>query len=305
MNLKSTRSGFGDCLVELGSKQDDIVVITADLRGSTKVKEFAQKFPKKFYDVGVAEQNLASVAAGLALSGKKVFATSFACFSPALNWAQIRQSICYNGLNVVIVGSHGGLATGPDGATHQSLEDVALMNVLPNMTIVAPADYEQAYLATKALYNLKTPSYLRLARPVNISFSQLNIEIEEGFNLGKAQKIKSGRKATLIGYGPILPEILSMLSARKLNTLDIFNVHTLKPFDFTAISKSLQKTKRLIVLEDHQKIGGLGSIVSYELVKEGIKCDLKHLAVDGQFGCSARNHKSLWKKLIDSLEILV
>jgi len=305
MNLRSTRSGFGDCLVELGNEQNNIAVITADLRSSTKVREFAQKFPKKFFDVGVAEQNLIGVAAGLALYGKKVFATSFACFSPAINWAQIRQSICYNGLDVVVVGSHGGLATGPDGATHQSLEDIALMNVLPNMTIIAPADYEQAYAATRALFNLKTPSYLRLARPVNISFSQLKIEIEEDFNLGKTQKIKSGSKTTLIGYGPILPEVLSMLSPRKLNTLDIFNVHTLKPFDFKPILKSVQKTKRLMVLEDHQKIGGLGSIVSYELAKEGIKCDFKHMAVDGQFGCSARNHKSLWKKMIDSLEELI
>jgi transketolase len=306
MEFKSTRDGFGEAILELAEKDPRIVVVTADLRSSTRVEEFARRFPKRFFEVGVAEQNLIGIAGGLAMSGKIVFVTSFACFSPAINWAQIKQTVCYNCLNVKIVGSHSGLATGADGATHQALEDVALTTVLPRMTVIAPADYEQAKTATEALAKIDGPAYLRLTRPATIDLNRLKFEKEENFVLGIPQRLKSGRKLTLAGFGPILPELLVKISRRKLAEMEIFNCHTLKPFDGRPILASIKKTGKLIVVEDHQKIGGLGALLGYQMARAGIKAKFIHLGVEDQFGCSARNFRSLWKKYIfDSLEELL
>ncbi len=307
MNLKSTRDGFGEAIFELAKSESKLVVVSADLKSSTRVEKFAQNFPKRFFEVGVAEQNLIGVAAGLAMSGKIVFATSFACFSPAINWAQIRQTICYNNLNVKIVGSHAGLATGADGATHQALEDIALTTVLPKMTVVAPADYNQTKEAVAILTKIKGPAYLRLTRPPTIGLNQVDFSPEEkNFVLGVPQKIKSGEKLTLVGFGPILPEVLFKIPVKKLAKMEVFNCHSLKPFEAKPILNSIKKTGKLVCLEDHQKIGGLGTLLASQIVKSGIKTKFVHLGVDDKFGCSAKNFRNLWKKyILDSLDQLL
>jgi len=299
MNLKSTRDGFGEAICALAKREPRLVVVTADLRSSTRVAEFARRFPERFFEVGVAEQNLIGVAAGLARAGNIVFATSFAAFSPALNWAQIRQAVCYNNLNVKIVGSHAGLATASDGATHQMLEDVALVRVLPKMKVFAPADFAQVKVVTSRLARLSGPAYLRLTRPPTVSLSQLQFPLKEKqIRSSLPQKLKTGNKLTLAGYGPILPEFLSGFTLKKLTGWEIFNCWALKPIDLKPILTSLKKTKNLLILEDHQKIGGLGSLIKEAVAESKLKIKITHLGVDDRFGHSARDFKTLWKRYI-------
>ncbi len=293
MDLRSTRDGFGKALLELG-KNLKVVVLSADLSSSTRAEEFAKAYPERFLNLGVAEQNLIGVSAGLALSGKIVFATSFACFSPSLNWAQIRQSVCYGQVNVKIIGSHGGLATGPDGAIHQALEDIALMRVLPKITIVEPIDYQQAYQATLKIADIEGPAYLRLHRPKT---SPVLLEIP--FEIGQAQVIQEGKKKTLIGSGPILAHFVSSFSERTKGW-EIINCHTIKPLDKKTIINSVKKTGEAMTLEDHQTIGGLGSAISEVLAEEGLNVKLRRLGVEDSFGESARDHLELWEKYIFS-----
>ena len=295
----ATRNGFGRALCQIMAENDKVVVVTADLRTSTRVAGCRQQFPNRFFDVGVAEQNLAGLAAGLALGGKIVFATSFACFSPAINWAQIRQSICYNNLNVKIVGSHAGLATGPDGATHQMLEDIALATVLPKMTVVAPADSEQAAALTRLISQQPGPAYLRLNRPKTLGLDNFKFNLAwKPLKLGLPQKLNKGERLTIVGFGPILPEFLHILPPAKWQRANIFNVHTLKPFNPKPILSSLRRQSQLIVIEDHQRQGGLGSLLGQAIASAGLKVKWQHLAVNGQFGHSARNFRALWRRYI-------
>lgn len=267
-NIKkdSTRNGFGEGLLTLGEKNKNVVVLTADLMESTRTHNFAEKYPKRFVQVGVAEQNMAGISAGLALSGKIPFMTSFATFSPGRNWEQIKVSICYTGANVKIASTHAGLSASGDGATHQGLEDVALTRVLPGMTVLCPADYNQAQKVVEAAAEIKGSVYLRFFRNKSPIFTTKNTP----FSVGKAQIMKKGDDITLITCGPILYETLK--AARELQLkhdieAEVLNVHTIKPLDEEAIVRSALKTKIVLTVEEHQITGGLGGAVS-ELLSE-------------------------------------
>ena len=293
-NLISIRQAFGDTLTKLAKTNRRLYVVSMNLKSSLHLTEFAKKYPRRFIECGIAEANAAAVAAGLAKSGHTVFLCSFACFSPAINWAVIRQSICYNHLDVKIVGSHAGLTTGELGATHQMLEDVALMTTLPNMEVFAPVDAIETQKITTTLSRSRRPAYLRLVRPA----TSLLFDPKNTFTIGKSHLLKSGRDITVIGYGPILEQAFmaqSQLSLQKPNiSLEIINCSSIKPFDFTIISRSLKKTGRLICLEDHQQNGGLGHLVAAALLHHRLSPKFIHLAVNNQFGRSAKNYSQLY-----------
>ncbi|MBT4209537.1 MAG: transketolase family protein [Candidatus Komeilibacteria bacterium] len=290
MKMQSTRDGFGQAMLELGRKNKNIVVISANLAESTRVHHFAQKYPNRFVEVGVAEQNMLGVAAGLAIEGKIPFATSFGAFSPGRNWDQLRVSVCYSNLNVKIIGSHTGLSVGPDGASHQALEDIAITRCLPNLVVLAPADFRETKLATIAAAKHVGPVYMRFAR-------QAGPNISNGkFAIGKAQVLTPGKDVTLIGCGPILAEAL--IAARELGKkkikLEVINSASIKPLDKNTILRSVKKTNRVITLEDHQIMGGLGSAVA-ELLSENLPTPIKMIGVHDKFGQSGKAEQ-LWEK---------
>ena len=289
---KSTRDAYGETLLTLAKTNKDIVVISADLAESTRINKFAKKYPRRFFEVGVAEQNMLGIAAGLASAGKIAFASSFASFSPGRNWDQLRVSICYSKINVKIVSTHSGLAVGADGATHQALEDIAITRVLPNIIIIAPIDYEETKKATKAITKINKPVYLRLTR----QNSPLITTNKTPFQIGKANILQNGKDITLIGCGPILYEAL--IAAKKLKkqniSVEIINLHTIKPLDIATIIRSVKKTKKLITLEEHQVAGGLGSAV-VEMLAQKYPVPTKMIGVQDAFGESGQADK-LWKK---------
>lgn len=257
---KSVRDGFGDELVALAENNDSLVVLTADLMESTRVHKFAEKYPKRFIQVGVAEQNMVGIAAGLSMTGKIPVITSFAAFSPGRNWEQIRISLCYSNLKAIIVGSHSGLSASQDGPTHQGTEDIALTRVLPNMTVISPADYLQTRLALASAIDIPGPVYLRLAREKCPVFTTE----QTSFSIGQAQILKEGLDASLISHGPNVFDAL--VAARELQmhhnlNLEVINCHTIKPLDHQTILNSVKKTGNAIVVEEHQRHGGLGSAV--------------------------------------------
>lgn len=292
-NSQSIRQAFGETIFRLAKINPNIFIVSMDLKSSLYLEKFAKYFPKRFVECGIAENNAAAIAAGLAKSGKTVFLCSFACFSPAINWAVIRQSICYNNQNVKIVGSHAGLMSTDLGATHQMLEDIAIMSALPNMEVFAPLDaYETQKIVTTTSHSHK-PAYIRLIRPKTATI--LN---SGSFTIGRSQIIKKGKDVTVIGYGPILLqafEAQKILSLQKPNiSLEIVNCSSIKPLDFETISKSIKKTGRLICLEDHQKNGGLGSIVADQILQSKYHPKFIHLAIDNQFGQSAKDYQQLY-----------
>lgn len=255
----SIRDGFGQGIVEAARENKEVVALCGDLTSSLRLIEFRKQFGDRFIEVGVAEQNMIGVAAGLALGGKIPFAASFAVFNPGRNWEQIRQSVCYSNLNVKIVGGHAGLNVGPDGATHQALEDLALTRVLPNMTVVVPCDQEQARQATVALAKHRGPAYLRLVREESAQItSRQNV-----FELGRAQILKTGQDVTLVACGLMVE--LALAAAQDLAKLgyqaEVINMHTIKPLDEETLFASLTKTGCLVTAEEHQLAGGLGSAV--------------------------------------------
>ena len=285
----STRKGYGQAMLELAKENPKVVALSADLNESTCVTKFAEMYPQKFFQSGVAEQNMISMAAGLALEGLIPFASSFGVFLPMRCLDQIRISVCYNKANVKLVATHCGLSTGPDGASHQALEDVSTLRALPNMTIVEPYDYQQAYLATKAAAKWKGPLYLRLHRE---KFESL-FQIKEKFEIGKAQVLQKGQKLTIIGSGPILNEVLK--AQKQLNFKpEIINCHTIKPLDEKAILTSAKKTGRVLVIQDHQIHGGLGSAIA-ELLSEKYPVKIKIMGVNDIFGESGKTSE-LWEK---------
>lgn len=290
---QSIRQAFGEIIFCLAKSNPNIFVVSMDLKSSLCLGKFAKHFPKRFVESGVAESNAAAIAAGLAKSGKTVFLCSFACFSPGLNWAVIRQSICYNNLNVKIVGSHAGLMSSDLGATHQMLEDIALMTVLPNIEVFAPIDAYETQKMISAISHSRKPAYIRLVRP------QTNSVLTSGsFIIGRSQIIKKGKDVTVVGYGPVLLQAFEAqkhLSLQEPNiSLEIINCSSIKPLDLPTIFKSVKKTGRLICLEDHQKNGGLGHILASLILESKIKTKFIHLAVDNQFGQSAKDYQQLY-----------
>lgn len=275
-----TRDGYGEALLELG-KDKKIMVLCADLAESTRVETFRARFPSQFIEVGVAEQNLVTVASGLAHLGKIPFVSSYACFCPGRCWEQIRTTICYNNQNVKIIGAHAGISVGPDGATHQMLEDIALMRVLPNLVVIVPADYEQTKKATKAIAAHKGPTYLRFAREKTEQMTT----IKTPFEIGKAQVLKEGGDIVIIGAGPLVYECLlaaGLLQERGIHAM-VINCHTIKPLDKNTILNAAQKCKRVLTVEEAQVNGGLGGAIA-ELLSEEHPTKLKRIGTLDRYG---------------------
>ncbi len=266
IEVKATRDGFGEALLYLGEADSRVVALTGDLKESTRIEPFAKKFPDRFIECGVAEQNMMGIAAGLALSGKIPYAASYATFSPGRNWDQLRVSVCYSKANVKIIGAHTGVSVGPDGATHQALEDLAITRVLPNLTIVQPIDSIESYKATVALNYLVGPSYLRLTREK----SPIITTEDSPFEIGKAEVLKEGKDVVIIGAGPILYNgIRAAIELEKENIhVLVINSHTIKPLDRETIVWAAKLTKCVVTVEEHQVSGGLGSSVAECLSKE-------------------------------------
>lgn len=289
---KSLRSGFGEALLGAAKKNSEIVVVSADLAESTRVAAFAEKYPTRFIEVGVAEQNMLGVAAGLALAGKIAVATSFAVFSPGRSWDQLRVSVCYSDANVKIIGHHTGLSVGQNGASHQALEDIAITRCLPNLVVLAPADFLEAKKATEAMLKINGPVYLRLTRPETPIFTS----VSSPFKIGRANILSTGKDITIIAHGPILYEALlaaKILAAHKIK-VEVINCHTIKPLDEKTILKSVQKTGLVLTIEDHQKIGGLGSAIA-ELLSQKLPRPLTIMGVSDTFGESG-TPQQLWHK---------
>lgn len=279
-----SRNGFGEGLVIAGEENENVVGLCADLTESTRMEAFSKKFPERYFEVGVAEQNLVTVASGMAKEGKIPFTSSYAMFSPGRNWEQIRTTVCYNNVPVKIVGSHAGISVGPDGSTHQALEDLSLMRVLPNMVVVSPADAIEAKKATIAISKNGKPSYLRLSRDKVPVITTEN----SPFEIGKAQILwdADGRPdAAIIATGQMVYRAL--LAAKELKesniSVRVINCSTIKPLDEKTILKAAEDAKSLVTVEEHQRIGGLGAAIA-ELVSGHYPIPIKIIGVDDRFG---------------------
>ncbi len=282
---ESLREGFGRGLLKAGEKNKDVVALCADLKESTKVEDFAREFSDRFIEVGVAEQNLVSVASGMSAMGKIPFAASYAIFSPGRNWEHIRTTICYNNANVKIIGSHAGLNVGPDGGSHQMLEDIALTRVLPNMIVVAPCDALETEKATRAIAEHVGPVYLRLARDK----SPIVTTEETEFEIGKANILVEPEEAeaVIIACGLMVYRVL--MAARKLERegikVSVVNNHTIKPLDEETILNVVDKAGAVVTCEEHQIAGGLGSVVA-ELLAKVNPVPMEFVGVSDRFGQS-------------------
>lgn len=265
MKMLPNRDGYGNGLLALGKSNPDVVVLDADLAKSTRTDWFAAKFPERFFDIGIAEQDMVGTAAGLSLAGKIPFATTYGVFLAGRAWDQIRTTVCYSELNVKIAGMHGGISVGPDGATHQALEDIALMRVLPNMTVVVPCDAVEGEKATIAAANYYGPCYLRFAREATPVFTTE----EDIFEIGKANILREGTDVTIIACGPIVYEALVAHDELKDMGISawVVNMHTIKPLDTTALLHAAHSTGAIVTVEEHQNAGGLGSAVAEFLVQ--------------------------------------
>lgn len=283
LELKPTRDGFGRGLVEAGKHDERIVALTADLAESTRVEWFAREFPNRFIEVGVAEQNLATVASGMANVGKIPFITSYATFSPGRNWEQIRTTICINDVSVKVVGCHAGLTVGPDGATHQALEDIAIMRALPNMQVIVPADMHEAFRATLAIAQTGKPAYLRLGREKMPVFTTS----ETPFEIGTAITVvdDTNPDVGIIACGNLVYEAIQ--AAKKLSEQGIqarvINIHTIKPIDRLAIIAVAKSAGAIVTAEEHQIAGGLGSAVA-EVLAEEFPVPMEFVGVRDQYG---------------------
>ncbi len=281
VDVEPIRAGFGRGLKTAGDKDKNVVALCADLTESVQMHLFREAFPKRFIEVGVAEQNLVTVASGLARAGKIPFTASYAAFSPGRNWEQIKTTAALNDQPVKVVGGHAGLMTGPDGATHQMLEDVALMRVMPNMVVIAPGDSLEAEKATLAIASNGKPSYLRLARDKTPIFSTE----KSPFEIGTAYVLREGRDISLFGTGTLTYELLVAAKLLEKSGIDAEVVHvpTIKPLDDETILKSLEKTGRGVTAEEAQIAGGLGSSIT-ELTAEYLPVPIKRLGVNDRYG---------------------
>lgn len=281
----ATRQSYGEALAELGKENEKIVVLDADLSKTTKTCIFAETFPDRFFDVGIAEQNLMGVAAGLANSGFTAFASTFAVFAAGRGYDQIRNSIAYPNLNVKICASHSGVTAGEDGATHQMIEDLSLMRTIPNMTVVSPSDDVQTKWVVKEIAKIDGPVYLRLCRLASPVIYDENTK----FEFGKGVQIGDGTDGTVIATGVTVAEALKaqeMLKEKGIN-IRVVDIHTIKPIDKDIIIKSAKETKKIITIEDHNIIGGLGSSVC-EVLSENYPTKVIRMGIKDTFGTSGR-----------------
>lgn len=280
------REAFANTLFDLAKDDPNLYIVSAGLRPSIMMDKFAQRYKTRFIECGVAENNAAGIAAGLAKSGKNVFLCTYACFSPGINLATIKQSICENNLPVKIIGFHGGLLTGELGASHQMLEDIALMRSLPTMEVFVPLDSVETIKMTAVLAKSKKPTYMRLVRPD----TPKSYPVKKGFTIGKSEILQSGSDMTILGYGPILTQAIDLKPS-----LEIINISSIKPLDEKTILKSIKKTGRCLVIEDHQMIGGLAEAVATLILKSGLKCKFAQMGVDNQFGKSSHDPLDLYR----------
>lgn len=298
---KSIRAAIGEELAELGISNNDIVVLDADLSGSTKTSVFAKAFPNRFFNVGIAEQNLITTALGLSLTGKIPFLATFAVFATGRTYDQIRNSVCYQNGNVKIIGAHGGVTVGEDGASHQALEDVALMRQLPNMTVIAPCDYEQAKQAVKYAAEVNGPVYIRSSRVDVPEIFDSNYK----FSPQKAVVLKKGKDITIAATGDIFAEAYQaalLLEDKGINA-ELINVPVIKPLDTKTIIESAQKTKMVVTIEDHSIIGGLGSAVA-ECLSENLPTKLHRFGINDTFGQSGTPKELLSYYKLDAESIV-
>lgn len=289
--LKTTRDGLGEALLELGQENSQVVVVNADLEESTRVHLFKKSFPKRFFQVGVAEQNMMGISAGLAIGGKIPFATSFAIFSPGLNWEQIRLA-AVSKLNIKIASTHAGLSNAADGTTHQGLEDIALTRVIPNMTVIVPSDFNQAKEAVKQISKIDGPCYLRLSKtPTPI------LKTDQPFEVGKAQIIKKGQDLTIISTGNMIHQALevSQQLENEGKSIGLINLHTIKPLDENAIRVAAQNSKFLVTIEEHQLAGGLFSTIS-EYLSHVNPTKIIGIGVEDRFGQTSKNIDQLYNE---------
>lgn len=282
---KATRDGFGAGLHEIGKKNDKVVALCADLIGSLKMNKFIDEFPDRFFQTGVAEANMMGIASGLATAGKIPYTGTFANFSTGRVYDQIRQSIAYSEKNVKICASHAGLTLGEDGATHQILEDIGLMKMLPHMTVINPCDYNQTKAATIAIADHEGPVYLRFGRPGWPIF----IPEDQNFEIGKALTLREGNDVSVFATGHMVWQAVQAAQILEKEGIDVelINIHTIKPLDEAAILKSVRKTGRAVSAEEHQINGGLGDSIAQVLVRNH-PTTLEYVGVDDQFGESGK-----------------
>lgn len=300
-NEKDTRSGFGAGLLELGQNNPDVVAMCADLTGSLKMDAFQKEFPDRFIQTGIAEANMIGMAAGLATAGKIPFTGTFANFSTGRVYDQIRQSVCYSGKNVKICASHAGLTLGEDGATHQILEDIGMMKMLPGMTVINPCDFNQTKAATMAIAEHDGPVYLRFGRPKVPNFTDEN----QKFEIGKALMLNEGKDVSIFCTGHMVWKAIEAghLLAEKGIDAEIINIHTIKPLDETAILESVSKTGCVVTAEEHQMNGGLGDSV-LQLLGRKHPAPAEMVAVNDSFGESGKPNELMTKYGIDTLNIV-
>ncbi len=286
------RDVYGNTLVELGKEDKSIVVLDADLSGSTRTSFFNREFPDRFFNFGVAEQNMISTAAGLASCGKTVFASTFAMFATGRAWDQLRNSVCYSNMNVKIVGTHAGITVGPDGATHQALEDIALMRVIPNMTVIVPCDGPQTKDAIKAAAKMQGPVYVRLGRAKVPTIEGLG-----NFELGKANVLKHGLDIAIFACGIMIQQALIASEELSKSAIEcsVINMHTIKPLDVDTIEKITEQVNSIIICEEHSVIGGLGCAIEEVLAQRGRGVRVARIGVNNRFGQSG-NSKDLLKE---------
>lgn len=301
LNEKDTRSGFGEGLTELGKNNPDIVALCADLTGSLKMDAFAKEFPERFIQVGIAEANMMGIAAGLTIGGKIPFTGTFANFSTGRVYDQIRQSIAYSNKNVKICASHAGITLGEDGATHQIMEDIGLMKMLPNMVVINPCDFNQTKAATLAIADHTGPVYLRFGRPKVPNFSPTN----KKFEIGKAWLMNEGRDVTIIATGHLVwkaIEACRILEAKGIHA-ELINIHTIKPLDAEAILTSVRKTRCVVTAEEHLRNGGLGDSIA-QLLALKHPAPIEMVAVDDHFGESGTPEQLMVKYGLDAKNIV-
>lgn len=301
VDMRATRDGYGDGLAELGEKNKDVVVLTGDLKESTRVEEFAKRFPDRFIECGVAEQNMMGIAAGLAAAGKIPFISSYAVFSPGRSWDQMRVAVAYSNLNVKIAGAHTGVSVGPDGATHQALEDIAITRVLPNLTVVAPGDYWETKKTVFAAAEIDGPVYFRFNREKTPVFTAE----DSRFQIGRAEILKTGKDVTIAACGPLVYQ--AVLAAKQLEAekifADVINNHTIKPMDEKEILASVTKTGAVVTVEEHQVMGGMGSAVA-EMLAQKFPVPIQMIGVQDRFGESGQPDELLAAFGLTHLDII-
>jgi transketolase len=298
---KDTRSGFGAGLSELGKSNPNVVVLCADLTGSLKMDAFAKDHPERFFQTGIAEANMIGIAAGLTIGGKIPFTGTFANFSTGRVYDQIRQSVAYSGKNVKICASHAGLTLGEDGATHQILEDLGLMKMLPGMTVINPCDYNQTKAATIAIADFNGPVYLRFGRPTVPNFTPA----DQKFEIGKAVMLNEGTDVSIFATGHLVWKAIEageQLAAMGINA-EIINIHTIKPLDNSAVLNSVRKTRCVVTAEEHQMNGGLGDSIAQLLARE-LPTPIEMVAVNDSFGESGTPDQLMTKYGLDPVNIV-